>query len=162
MPDETSRSRETADRAQVAFHPPVLLGVFVVLGFVAHGLAPWPISAGAWLAPAGLLLISAALALFAYAALTMRRYGASIPTSEPTESIVAAGPFRFSRNPIYLSMVALLVGLAAARGSYWFIVLAAIAMALLTAFVIKREERYLEHKFGERYLAYKRRVRRWL
>ena len=91
----------------------------------------------------------------------MHRWNASIPTNEPTNSLVFKGPFRFSRNPIYLSMVSLLLGVGIWTNSLWFIGLAALVVVLLFWGVISREERYLERMFGEEYLNYKRRVRRW-
>jgi protein-S-isoprenylcysteine O-methyltransferase Ste14 len=92
----------------------------------------------------------------------MLRGHASIPTNKPTDAIVVGGPFRFSRNPIYSSMILLHVGAGIWTTSLWFFVLAAISAALLTWGVILREERYLERKFGDGYLSYKSRVRRWI
>ena len=92
----------------------------------------------------------------------MRREGASIPTGEPTDSIVARGPYRLSRNPIYLSMVILLLGIGVWVNCGWFLVLAVLAAVLLNSGVILPEERYLESKFGDTYLTYKRQVRRWI
>ncbi len=91
----------------------------------------------------------------------MHRGNASIPTNEPTNSLVFTGPFSFSRNPIYLGMVSLLLGVGIWANSLWFIGLAALAVVLLSWGVISREERYLERIFGEEYLTYKRQVRRW-
>ena len=102
------------------------------------------------------------MVLFAWAVMTMRREGASIPTGEPTDTIVARGPYRFSRNPIYLSMVALLTGIGFWANSGWFIALAVLAVVLLNWGVILREERYLERKFGKTYLNYKIQIRRWI
>ena len=95
------------------------------------------------------------------AVLTLHRGGASIPTGQPTDHIVAGGPYRFSRNPIYLGMVLLQIGIGVWANSLWFIGLAALSVVLLTWGVISREERYLARKFGPQYSTYKDRVRRW-
>ena len=92
----------------------------------------------------------------------MRRAGGSIPTSEPTEAIVVRGPYAWSRNPIYLSMVALQVGVGIWANSAWFFGLATLSAWLLWWGVISREEHYLEGKFGQAYLDYKAQVRRWI
>ena len=92
----------------------------------------------------------------------MRAGGASIPTGEPTDVIVQDGPYRFSRNPIYLAMVLSLAGIGVWVNSLWFVVLAIVTAALLSWGAISREEAYLLRKFGDRYLAYKASVRRWL
>jgi protein-S-isoprenylcysteine O-methyltransferase Ste14 len=150
------------DRAAVAFHPPVLLAVCIGGGFMERWLFPFPVVAD-WLAvPIGLPIVVLALALFVWAVITMRNRGASIPTHTATDVIVAEGPYRFSRNPIYLAMVLLLAGLGFWANAVWFFAWAILAVVLLTFYVIKREERYLETKFGETYLTYKRRTRRWI
>jgi protein-S-isoprenylcysteine O-methyltransferase Ste14 len=110
----------------------------------------------------GPTIVALSFGIFFWAAGTMLRGHASIPTNTPTDAIVAGGPFRFSRNPIYLSMILLHIGVGAWTKSLWFFVLAAISVALLTWGVILREERYLERKFGDEYLSYKSRVRRWI
>ena len=110
----------------------------------------------------GPAIVAAAFGIFFWAAGTMLRGHASIPTNTPTDAIVTGGPFRFSRNPVYLSMILLQIGVGAWTRSSWFFVLAAISVALLTWGAIVREERYLERKFGGEYLSYKSRVRRWI
>jgi len=110
----------------------------------------------------GPAIVALAFAIFFWAARTMRRGHASIPTNTPTDAIVTGGPFRFSRNPIYLSMILLQLGVGAWTTSLWFFVLAAISVGLLTWGVILREERYLEQKFSNEYVSYKSRVRRWI
>jgi protein-S-isoprenylcysteine O-methyltransferase Ste14 len=76
--------------------------------------------------------------------------------------IVATGPYRFSRNPMYVAMSAVYVGLSLLMGVVWPLVLLPIVLLSLSALVIRREERYLGDAFGEEYGAYRARVRRWL
>ena len=80
----------------------------------------------------------------------------------PTTAIVGAGPYRFTRNPMYLAMVLLCVGVGIFVASEWILALTPLCALALWWFAIRPEEAYLEEKFGEGYLAYKRRVRRWL
>jgi len=161
MTSERSGQREHPDHAGVAFHPPLLLLCSIGLGFAARWLAPAEFMPRSWAVVGGPVLVSASFALFLWAVNTMRRGGASIPTNEPTDSLVVSGPYRVSRNPIYLSMVCLLLGIAIWANSLWFIGLAATTVALLNWGVISREERYLERKVAAEYSAYKGRVRRW-
>ncbi len=149
------------DHAEVAFHPPLLLLGAIALGFAARWLALAEFLPKIVALTVGRTLTTAAFGVFLWAALTMHRGGASIPTGQPTDFIVAGGPYRFSRNPIYLGMVLLQVGIGVWANSLWFIGLAALSVVLLTWGVISREERYLARKFGEPYLAYKESVRRW-
>ena len=103
-----------------------------------------------------------ALALFAWAIATLTRTGSNVPTSMPTTTIVDAGPYRFTRNPIYLGMIVGLIGLAIAFDSLWLLV-ALMPFALVIRYgVVAREEAYLERKFGDVYRRYRSRVRRWL
>ena len=107
-------------------------------------------------------MIAAGIAL---AALAMRRFraaGTNIPTPLPSTALVAGGPYRFSRNPIYLALTLIFLGLAAAANSLWLLLLLPAVLAVMHYGVVLREERYLGGKFGERYLDYKARVRRWL
>jgi protein-S-isoprenylcysteine O-methyltransferase Ste14 len=83
------------------------------------------------------------------------------PHGSVTE-IVTSGPYRFSRNPIYLGFVLLLIGFSFAFRTYWGVLLSPVLTASLYQLVIKHEEAYLEKKFGDRYTSYKSRVRRWL
>jgi protein-S-isoprenylcysteine O-methyltransferase Ste14 len=100
-----------------------------------------------------------ATALVAWAIATITRAGSNVPTSLPTTTIVDTGPYRFTRNPIYLGMVLGLIGLAIALKSLWTLV----PFALVIRYgVVAREEAYLERKFGDVYRRYRARVRRWL
>ena len=153
---------EVADHAGVAFHPPVLLLLALSLGFGAKWLSPLRFLPDVPATPLGPVAVAASFGWFIWAVVTMRRAGGSIPTSEPTEAIVVRGPYAWSRNPIYLSMVALQVGVGIWANSAWFFGLAAVSAGLLRWGFISREERYLEGKFGQAYLAYKAHVRRWI
>ena len=153
---------EPLDHAGVAFHPPLLLALVLVVGFLARWLVPLNFLSRALSMSIGPIVTAASFGWFFWAVYTMRTGDASIPTSEPTHAIVVRGPFRFSRNPIYLSMLLLQVGISIWANSLWFLGLAVVFAVLLWWGVIFREERYLEHKFGAEYLSYKGRVRRWL
>ena len=92
----------------------------------------------------------------------MHRARTSVNPYRPTTVLVTSGPFRVSRNPMYLAMVVQYIGLALVFNALWAIVLLPLALVLVHLTVIKREERYLEHKFGEEYQVYKAKVRRWI
>ena len=153
---------DPADKAAVAFRPPVLLLVLIVLGFGANWFAPAEFLPATWALPLGLPAVVMSFALSIWSVRTMRNEGASVPTGEPTDLIVIRGPYRLSRNPIYLSMVLLLVGIGLWANSGWFLLLALVDAVLLNQGVIGPEERYLESKFGDAYLSYARQVRRWI
>jgi protein-S-isoprenylcysteine O-methyltransferase Ste14 len=97
-----------------------------------------------------------------WAITTIRRAGTRVETYKPTAAIVENGPYRFTRNPIYLGMFLGQAGLATGFNSAWILAMLVPFYFVIRFGVIAREEAYLEHKFGEVYLAYKSRVRRWL
>ena len=110
----------------------------------------------------GWVLIAAGIALSASAALTFRRAKTGIVPITPATTIVATGPYRFTRNPMYLAMSVIYLGAALLFNSFWILLLLVVAVACIQLYVIPREERYLEAKFGDEYGGYTRRVRRWL
>ena len=106
-----SGSGQQTDRAAVAFHPPLLLLLLIVGGVIGSWIWPASFLPDSLALGVGLPIVVIALAVFAWAVTTMTRGGASVPTHTPTDAIVGHGPFRFSRNPIYLSMTLLLIGI---------------------------------------------------
>jgi protein-S-isoprenylcysteine O-methyltransferase Ste14 len=112
--------------------------------------------------PLGAALLAAGIALFAGSAARFRAAGTPVPARKPTTAIVRTGPYRFSRNPIYLAFSLIHLGIASWANSVWLLATLVGAVALIHYVVIRREERYLERLFGAEYLAYKASVRRWL
>ena len=154
---------DTADTAHVIVRPPLALGVAVIAGLALNWLVPlqfMPARVPArWLGAAVFVL---ALALFAWAVVTMTRAGSNVPTSLPTTAIVDSGPYGVTRNPIYLSMFLALTGLAIALDNLWLLMMLALFALVIRYGVVAREEAYLERKFGDVYRSYRSRVRRWL
>ncbi len=107
-------------------------------------------------------LVGGGMALAAWFARTMRDADTTMHINKPVSSLVQDGPFRYSRNPGYLSLTMLYAGIAILRNALWAILLLPLVLYVIQREVIEREERYLERTFGEEYLAYKRRVRRWV
>ncbi len=93
---------------------------------------------------------------------TMRGAHTAINPTKPTTTLITWGPFRYSRNPSYLAFNAIYLGIASVVNSLWPLLLLPAAVLALQRGVIKREEYYLEHKFGGEYLRYKTKVRRWI
>ena len=154
---------DTADTAQVVVRPPIAWALAVLVGLALQWIMPLPfmpaaVSAG-W---AGGAVFAAALALFASAIIAMTRAGSNVPTNRPTTAIVDAGPYRFTRNPIYLAMFLALIGLAMAFDSLWLLAALVIFALVIRYGVVAREEAYLDRKFGDLYRTYRSRVRRWL
>jgi protein-S-isoprenylcysteine O-methyltransferase Ste14 len=149
----------------VRFPPPAIYVIGLLVGFGLEQI--WPlrivpprIAFGAQVA--GAVFIAIGLALPIWAVLTFRAVGTSPIPTRATTAVASGGPYRFTRNPMYLGLGLVSVGVAGVANALWPLLLVPLALALVQRLVICREERYLEHKFGESYLAYKAQVRRWL
>jgi protein-S-isoprenylcysteine O-methyltransferase Ste14 len=150
------------DHASVKIHPPVLLLIYIFAAFLLNWLFPLPFAFPKILVWVGYLLILVGTGLaFSAASQFMRAHTTLDPHGSVIE-IVTSGPYRFSRNPIYLGFVCLLIGFPFIFRSYWGLILSPVLMVSLYQLVVKHEETYLEKKFGDMYTSYKSRVRRWL
>jgi protein-S-isoprenylcysteine O-methyltransferase Ste14 len=152
----------TQDVAQLgAFRPPRIYLASIVGGALLQQVAPVPfVPEGA--AFGGAALVGLAIALLAWSVATFRAAGTPVPAREPTTAIVRTGPYRFSRNPIYLAYSLFQLGLAVWINSAWLLATLAVAVGLIHHLVIPREEQYLERRFGADYLDYMRSAGRWL
>ena len=154
---------EKADTAKVLVRPPLALAIAIIFGLTLNWLVPLPfVPPGLPRGWIGAIVFALCLALLIWAAITITRAGSNVPTNQSTTAIVEAGPYRRSRNPIYLAMFVGLVGLAIAFDALWLLILLVPFALVIRYGVVEREERYLERKFGPEYLAYRSRVRRWL
>ena len=159
-------AHERRDAAAVRIFPPGVPVLTVLLGVGLNWL--WPIDVSPafpspgryWLG--GAIVVGAILGLGLWSVLLFRRGGQSANPWKPTPQLEDRGPYRFTRNPMYLQMVLVCLGAAVLLVNGWILLLAPVGGWLLQRFAIRPEEAYLESKFGESYLAYKRRVRRWL
>jgi len=165
-------SNDRSNKAAIDMVPEVAnLGIirppFVYLGAIALGLLlqfAWPVRlvSRAVSVPLGGTAVLVSVALFFYAVRTFRTAGTPVPGNRPTTTIVRTGPYRCSRNPIYLSFSLLQLGVAFWVNSLWLLVTLIPAVALMSFVVIPREEQYLETRFPSDYMPYKASVRRWL
>jgi protein-S-isoprenylcysteine O-methyltransferase Ste14 len=153
----------TADTANVVIRPPIAWALAVLVALALQWLTPLPFLPAAvparWVGGA---VFAAAIVLAAWAIATITRAGSNVPTNRPTTAIVDRGPYRFTRNPIYLGMCLVLVGLAIAFDSLWPLLTLLPFASVIRYGVVAREEAYLERRFGQDYRRYRSRVRRWL
>ena len=142
--------------------PPLVYVGSIALGLVFHLLWPARLVPPSVSTPVGAMVTALAIAVFVSAVRTLRAAGTPIPGNRPTTTIVRTGPYRFSRNPIYLAFSLLQLGLSLWVNSLALLITLIPAVALMGLVVIPREERYLEARFPSEYLPYKASVRRWL
>jgi protein-S-isoprenylcysteine O-methyltransferase Ste14 len=154
---------ETRDRSNAVIRPPIAWALAFAAGLAIDRVYPlrwipatWP---NVWI---GGIVFAAAFALAIWAIVTFRKAGTRVETTKPTMAIVTHGPYRFTRNPIYLGMFLGQTGLAIGFDSLWILAMLIPFCLVLRYGVVTREEAYLARKFGGVYLDYKSRVRRWL
>lgn len=141
--------------------PPIVFLAAILLGVALDRVRPLaflPSSLGLL----GPLVTLCAVLLFLLSYREFRAAGTSVRGSERSTTIVRTGPYRFSRNPIYLSFILLMLGLSAWLNNLWLLVTLIPAVGLISVVVIRREERFLDRNFHEQYSSYKAAVRRWL
>jgi protein-S-isoprenylcysteine O-methyltransferase Ste14 len=142
--------------------PPLVYLGSIALGLVLHFVWPMPLLPRDVSPLFGGLVILLAIGLFVSAVRTFRVAGTPVPGNQPTTTIVRTGPYRFSRNPIYLAFSLLQLGIAFSVNSLWLVITLLAAVALMSLVVIPKEEWYLERRFPSEYPPYKASVRRWI
>ena len=152
---------DPSGKAKVIALPPFFLAGALVLGFVLDLAWPAKFMPRTVALVIGILVILSGIALAILAVRQMVRAKTAVDVRKPTTEIVTSGVFQFSRNPIYLGMVLFCIGAAFLLDSLWFLALCVPLVIVLQRGVIEPEEAYLEQKFGDKYLRYKARVRRW-
>lgn len=152
----------TRETAGVIAPPPLIALAHLLVGLGLDALWPAPFLTTAARVVIAALLIVPGLALALRCVLLMRRAGTAVEPWRPSTALVTTGPYRRTRNPIYLAMVIVFLGLAFAIDSLWLVALTALLALVLDRGVIAREERYLKSRFGDAYRDYRAGTRRWL
>ena len=155
---------EINDRPSIILPPPLIFFAFLGAGFLLDYLIPFKLFR---LPREARLISSAVLAGISFyfalgSVIVLLRNKTPFDPSKPTVTIVRQGPFQFSRNPMYLSLLLLLAAAALLTGSLWICLAVPALWVVLDMTAVRPEEEYLERNFGGRYLEYKAKVRRWL
>jgi protein-S-isoprenylcysteine O-methyltransferase Ste14 len=142
--------------------PPLTFLLTLLLGLVLDRKSHVPFLPGRLARVLGWPLVGGGMALTAWFIRTMRSAGTTLDLDKPVSTLVQDGPFRYSRNPGYLSLAMIYAGIAILRNAMWATLFLPLLLFVVQRELIEREERYLERTFAEEYLAYKSRVRRWV
>ena len=156
---------ESTDTAGIRILPPLIYLGGLILGYAIWWFWPVPIAPGEWsftIRIAGGVAVLLGLWVGLSAVTVFRRIGEDPNPMAPTNALTFEGPYRFTRNPMYVGMALLQVGLALAGNALWPLVALVPVLWIVRTEVIDKEEQYLERKFGQQYRDYKARVRRWI
>ena len=156
---------EKRDASSPFIWPPTIYGTVALVSGLLSWLVSWHFeprdlrSAGI---AGGVVLVILGLAVAIMAERRFHAAGTPVPPTRPTTALVFDGIYRRTRNPMYLGMTLGLIGLGLGFDQLWFLIAAPAAMFAVTKLAIEREDSYLERRFGEPYVAYKKKVRRWV
>lgn len=150
------------DRARVVAPPPLILFGSLIVGLVLHWAVPINFLPGSFQPGLGSPLVGIGVLLMLWAGQTLRRANTDVSFRKPTKLLVVRGPYRFSRNPVYLGAMLINFGITVSVNALWCLLLLPVVFIVVQRGVIHREEGYLQLKFGEDYSNYKHRVRRWI
>jgi protein-S-isoprenylcysteine O-methyltransferase Ste14 len=146
----------------IRLHPPIIYAISILSGIGLNNHwpqdMPYDINGYAW----GGILIALAIAIAAWSLLHFHKAGTDVRPDKPDSSLITSGPFRFTRNPLYIVLTLTQITAALWLDNLWILLLVIPSVVVITFYAIAREERYLERLFGQDYLDYKKRVRRWL
>ena len=160
---EGSRPEPTARRSPgVRFPPPLIYLGAILLGVAVDRFIPLRILPGVIASWVGGALVLSAVIFDGFGLRELHRAGTAVRPDRPTSALVTTGPFRFSRNPLYLSLAVLQAGIGIWMNSLWVLALVVPTVAITSRSVIPREERHLAEIFGSAYRDYQASVRRWL
>jgi len=162
--NEVLTSRTKTDSAGVEIMPPTIFYISLISGFMMELIYSWSLFPDYWLLTLilGMTIAITGAAFMMWGHGRFQRFGVNIPTNLPTKQLITEGAHSFSRNPMYVGFIAILLGLGIAMGSLWLIGSTLMMGLYLACYVIPREEAYLVRTFGEEYEEYRRSVRRWI
>jgi protein-S-isoprenylcysteine O-methyltransferase Ste14 len=143
-------------------HPPVVALMFIVIAYFLGRFLPIPLVVPMVVRNIGLFLTFIGFLLGVGAFLEFRKARTTLDPHGSAKQVVTSGIYRFTRNPIYLGFLLMVIGLPLNSGLIWGLIVSPLYVILMTRLVIEREEAYLEKKFKDQYTGYRSRVRRWL
>jgi protein-S-isoprenylcysteine O-methyltransferase Ste14 len=155
-------SQNQADSPGVRVPPPLIFVSALAIGWWLSLWTPTPFMSSVSSQELGGVLIAIGVLLALSAVYTFRQARTNLRPDRPASALVLSGPYRFTRNPMYLSLTLVYLGVSVLMQSLWSLMLLPLVLFFIRSKVIDREEQYLERRFGDEYTQYKSRVRRWI
>ena len=154
-------SRDDRHGPNVRVHPPIIYAISILSGVGLNNLWPLPMPFGLHDRLYGSIIIALSVGIAAWALLHFHRNDTDVRPDKPDRTLITSGPYRFTRNPLYIVLTLVQITVAIWLDNLWILLLVVVSVIVITRYAISREERYLEQLFGQEYLKYKQRVRRW-
>lgn len=148
--------------AAVKFPPPLVFLIGMIAAYAVHYFYPITVGRNSLILPIGIVILTFSVCILIYSLVLFIKAKTHIEPWKPTNTIISSGLFAYSRNPIYLAFCILTIGIGTMLNSFW-VILSCIPSAVVIFYIaIKKEEAYLGEKFGDEYIQYRQKVRRWL
>ena len=155
-------NRTTSDKAGVLMFPPLLYLLVLATGILISYFFPKQLIGFSIALPMGIIISMAGIASLIFAAHLFRKNKNPVNPSGSTQLIISNGIYKYTRNPMYLSLTIIYTGISIITNAWFSFVLLFPLLIVVQKGIIEREEKYLTRKFGDEYLAYKGKVRRWI
>ena len=155
-------TNQNMDHAQVMVPPPLVFLGYLIGAVILNRIVPFPAPWTFVLRIVGGLVVITGILIVVSAFAAMRKAHTTPDASQPVTSFVTTGPYRFTRNPIYLGFSLIYLGFTLLAGTLWGLIASPFLIWTMTEAVIRAEEIYLTEKFGEQYKQYRLRVRQWI
>jgi protein-S-isoprenylcysteine O-methyltransferase Ste14 len=146
----------------IRLHPPIIYAISILSGIGLNNIWPQAMPYGLHGRTYGLCLIAVAVLIAVWSLLEFHKADTDVRPDKPDSTLITGGPYRFTRNPLYIVLTLTQLTTAVWLDNLWILLLVIPSVSIISRYAIAREERYLETLFGQNYLDYKKRVRRWL
>jgi len=146
----------------VRVHPPFIFAISILAGIVLNNYWPLAMPYGIHGSLYGGIFIVLVILIAGFSIFEFHRANTDVRPDKPDTALITSGPYRYTRNPLYIGLTLVQISIALWFNNAWVLALVIPSVIVITQYAITREERYLEKMFGQDYLDYKRRVRRWL
>jgi len=153
---------EASSGPGIRIPPPVIYVAALLIGIGLNYVWPTSLLPSPWRYIVGIVITVVASVVITPVLTRFRRAGTPFDVRKPASTLITDGPYRFSRHPSYVALTLLYIGVALLLDSRWVLILAVPLLLVMDQWVVRKEERHLEAKFGEEYRRYKSAVRRWL
>lgn len=153
--------QDSPDHPQVRLPAPIIMLLFLALGAGLNWLWPMQLEAELVRNLVGWSYNALGLGLIFYCFFMFHRRRTSFIPTQPVQEMVVSGPYRYTRNPMYVGLALVHLGIGIATGNIWIIATFAPSMLAIRLWVIAPEETYMQHRFGAAYSEYRLRVPRW-
>ena len=160
--DDDHRPESDPHGPGVRVHPPVIYAGSILSGMAIDNYWPQSIPFGIHGYLYGSTIIAFALLIAGFSIFEFYQARTDVRPDKPDSALIRSGPYRLTRNPLYIVLTLVQITIAVWLNNAWILALVIVSVFVITQYAIKREERYLEKIFGQDYLDYKQRVRRWL